>query len=277
MKRLFFVLSVTIFLCNIVKAEELFNKEVSKKDWEQYQEYKKQRSESIKVSEEEYKQYQEYLKKRLQDIDENSKTNYQNQPSQTYTSQVNINKSKIFTPLENEFIIKAGKTITGKSKVNLKNSYNGASLSGDDTSSDGYVIKFDYIHYYFQGLTGFGCGGTFNSFDEDKVIDIYALFKQRFPFTDYYDKENIYFYLSAGVGYSFFVNNTKNVIPDTIYYLEYKGKMYYIISAGIDIDSFIFEISYSSNCIDITSNHPYITGDGTYNAVNFSVGYKFKY
>ncbi len=255
-KTIFVILTFCIFIsCSYAMNIEEKTNEVSKKDWQEYQKYKKDESKKIKVSDKEYEEYQQYLKNKKEN---NIVSN-------------NIEEKK--QNLGNEIIIKGGKILTASSKVELQNSYNGAKIKLEDTDSEGGIIKGDYIRYVTEN-TGIGLGiAYFSDFVANHLsfLNTDILLKQRFPL----EKKNISLYLLGGLGYGYLVGTTK--FSDDYFSMEYKGALHWAIAFGVDINSFIIDLSYSCNYISIDTNYSNISGDGSYCSLILSVGYKFSF
>ena len=144
----------------------------------------------------------------------------------------------------------------------------------DTTYSDYWIVGADYLHYIAEN-TGIGCGAGYHSefkANDNSFLNIDVLLKQRFPLK----KENINLYLMGGLGYGLLVGTNKGYISSE-YWIKYEGGLHWLLACGIDINSFIVELSYSCNYIDIKTNHPYVSGDGSFCSVILSAGYKFDF
>jgi len=258
-----------------------YSAEVSKQDWEEYQQYKKEKAEKVvNVSDEEYEQYQQYLKEKEQ------KEGNINQDANTEEKDINneeLNKEEIAESSsqretksktsENEIILKFGKILTSSMETELENTYYGTSDTIENTSSDGWKFRAEYFHYIAKN-TALGCGIDYETnfeSDETNIFDIDFLIKQRFPLRY---REKTYLYLSSGFGYGTTSGETKGYI-DEYYYLETKGGFHFIFSFGIDFTPFIIDLSYSYNNVDVKTNVPYGKVDVNYYSLILSLCYKF--
>ncbi len=270
MKKLLFVILACSFVVSnsFAMSTDEKTKEVSAKDWQEYQKYKKDESKKVKVSDKEYEDFQKYLENKKSTEKKNTEKNNEKTLQENTATSKTTKSNK-----ENEIIIKGGKILTSSVKLELKNSYNGAKVKEDDTNSDGWAIRADYIRYIAEN-TGIGLGVAYHS--EFKANDISflntdILLKQRFPLA----KENINLYLLGGLGYGHLVGSTK--YSNEFFFYEYKGGFHWTIAFGVDINSLIFDLSYSCNYIDIDTNTSYISGDGSFCSLVLSVGYKFDF
>lgn len=251
-----------------------YSAEVSKQDWEEYQQYKKEKAEKfVNVSDEEYEQYQQYLKEKevqeqtnieeKEDIPEMINSNNNN-------DNVNTRKEKIN---KSEIILKIGKILTSTMKTHTENTYYGTSDTTETTSSDGWKFRAEYFHYLAKN-TALGCDVDYETnfeSDETNVLDIDFLIKQRFPLRY---REKTYLYLSSGLGYGFTTGETKGYIDEN-YYIELGGGLHFIFSFGIDFTPFIIDLTYSYNNVNVKTNVPYGNMDIDYYNFILSLGYKF--
>lgn len=256
-----------------------YSAEVSKQDWEEYQQYKKEKAEKIvNVSDEEYEQYQQYLKEKEQKEETiNQETNTEEKDiNKEETAESNPQKETKSKTSENEIILGFGKDLSTSTEVKVKNIYSGARIKNTTTNSDGWVLKIDYFHYLAKN-TAIGAGIAYDfEFDDfsEGLLPVDFLFKQRFPL--HVNRENVYLFLIGGIGYASAIGTTKEYFKeDPNYYVELSGGIHFRLSFGIDFTPFTIELSYSYNNLDISTNLPDISYEGSMSAFILSLGYKF--
>lgn len=261
-----------------------YSAEVSKQDWEEYQQYKKEKAEKVvNVSDEEYEQYQQYLKEKEQkekiiNQDANAEEkdiNNEGLIKEEITESSSQTETKSKTS-ENEIILGFGKNLSTSTEVKIKNIYSGARIKNTTTNSDGWVLKIDYFHYLAKN-SAIGAGIAYDfDFDDfsEGLLPVDFLFKQRFPL--HVNRENVYLFLIGGIGYASVIGTTKEYLKeDPSYYVELSGGIHFRLSFGIDFTPFTIELSYSYNNLDISTNIPDISYEGSMSAFILSLGYKF--
>ncbi|MEA5001701.1 MAG: hypothetical protein VB017_07480 [Endomicrobiaceae bacterium] len=154
-----------------------------------------------------------------------------------------------------------------------------------DHDSKGIVVKLDYI-YYLANYTGIGLGlsytdNTANNYDP---VTPYIIIKQMCPVATQNHDNKIYLYVGGAFGYGITSKEQTYILSSSDKYtLQNNGGPYWNVFAGIDINSFIVDLSLSetyfrSTCIWINgiyegSDKNYIT----YTTLSLSVGYKFNF
>lgn len=151
--------------------------------------------------------------------------------------------------------------------------------------SKGIVAKLDYI-YYIANYTGIGLGISYtdNTADNYDPITPYIMIKQMCPVKTNNPKNKIYLYIGGAFGYGITSKEKTYTYPPDKYYLQSNGGPYWNIFAGIDINSFIFDLSLSETYFRSTgiwtdgidnegSDKSYIN----YTTLSLSVGYKFNF
>lgn len=268
MKKIIFLLSFLLI------ATYGYSAEVSKQDWEEYQQYKKEQAEKVvTISDEEYEQYQQYLKEKKQQ----KEANINNEDvKEEDIIEPNSSKGTTNKTSENEIVISFGKNLSVSTEAKIKNIYSGERIKNTSTNSDGWMVKADYFHYLARN-SAIGCGIAYDfDFDDfsEGLLPVDFLFKQRFPL--HVNRENVFLFFVGGIGYAALIGETREYLKeDPNYYFDFSGGIHLRLSFGIDFTPFIIELSYSYNDVNISTNIPNISCEEYISAFILSIGYKF--
>ena len=260
MKKIFIIFF--IFMASYVIADEIINNEqtdlnkysISKKEWSEYQKYKKEQEEKVFISEEEYNKYQQY--KEQISIEEKNKEKEEKEEKEV------PNKTKSGST---EISILIDKTANYKTDSKI----NGNSISVSKSEGWGATLELGYKD---NGIV-FGGGININDVDGSTFVNIYPCIKIVVPIEN--DKTIINFFFGGAVGYGYF---SEKYSAEGIEFSG-NGTLFWKLSCGFDINNFRFFINDSTNYMNITAYSSYydtkLSGSATYKKLSFGIGYKF--